>query len=284
MRNWFYTQMLYILPQHLLSLLMFKLTRIRYARWKNWQMRWFINRYHVDMSEAQEPDTEKYAYFNAFFTRALKPSARPLSDNPEALISPADGTISEAGSIDGERILQAKNHNYTLSALLAGDDSLANQFVDGTFATIYLSPKDYHRVHMPCDGVLQQMVYVPGKLFSVNQYTADHVPGLFARNERVISIFNTDYGPMALILVGAFNVGSMETVWHGMVTPPYGHQLAQWDYRQQNIGLRRGEEMGRFNMGSTVIVLMPKQTVEANAVLQNARNIQMGQDLFYRIQ
>lgn len=280
MKDWIYTQLLYLLPQHLLSLLMYRLTRIRHSGWKNWQMRWFINRYHVDMSEAVESDPLQYRYFNEFFTRKLKTDARPLSKTPGSLISPADGAISQAGRIHGDRILQAKQHNYSLAALLGGDESLAAHFLDGLFATIYLSPRDYHRVHMPCDGELQQMVYVPGKLFSVNKYTADHVPGLFARNERVISIFRTDHGPIALILVGAFNVGSMETVWHGMVTPPYGHQLTRWDYQNQSIALARGEEMGRFNMGSTVIVLLPAQAGGYQTCLQSAQGIRMGQDLF----
>jgi phosphatidylserine decarboxylase len=281
MRNWIYTALLYIAPQHLLTLLMYKLTRARFAPWKNWQMRWFIKRYNVDMSLAIEENTLKYPDFNTFFTRALKPEARPIAANEAALVCPADGTVSQAGNIEHDRLFQAKGHYYTLSDLLAGDEKLAATYIDGDFATIYLSPRDYHRVHMPCEAVLQSMTYVPGKLFSVNDYTARNVPRLFARNERIICTFMTQHGPMILILVGAFNVGSMETIWHGMVTPPYGRKICHWRYDDQHIGLQKGEEMGRFNMGSTVIMLLPKGYAELVPAVHSSAHVVMGQELFY---
>ena len=192
--------------------------------------------------------------------------------------------MSQAGTIEKNRLFQAKGHYYTLEDLLGGDTKLARQFIDGSFATIYLSPRDYHRVHMPCEAELKNMTYVPGKLFSVNHYTAENVPNLFARNERIISTFMTQQGPMVLILVGAFNVGSMETVWHGMVTPPYGKRICHWNYDGKHIGLQKGEEMGRFNMGSTVIVLLPKDTCEPAPGIQHAEHVVMGQDLFIKKQ
>lgn len=212
----------------------------------------FIRHYGVDMAEAQQPDPARYRSFNDFFTRALRPDARPLADR--ALVCPVDGAVSQLGSIDDGRILQAKGHLYTAHALLAGDATLARRFRDGQFATIYLSPRDYHRIHMPCDGQLQQMVYVPGSLYSVNPTTVAGVPGLFARNERVICVFEAPWGPWVLVLVGATIVGSMATTWHGVVNPPRPGRVCHWQYPatgDKAVTLARGEEMGRFLLGST---------------------------------
>jgi phosphatidylserine decarboxylase len=225
-------------------------------------IRWFIGRYGVNMAEAADPDPAAYASFNDFFTRALKPGARPLADAD--LLCPVDGAISQFGAIDGERIFQAKGHDYTATALVGGDAALAAHFHGGHFATLYLSPKDYHRIHMPAAGRLLRMIHVPGALFSVNPATARGVPGLFARNERVVCVFDGDganAGPWVLVLVGATIVGSMATVWHGVVNPPRPGTLREWTYHDQRIELPRGAEMGRFLLGSTVVLLFPKGTV-----------------------
>ena len=220
-------------------------------------IRWFVGRYGVDMAEAANPNPEGYATFNEFFTRALAPGARPLA--PAALVCPVDGAISQFGAISGERIFQAKGHDYTASALLGGDAALAARFRDGHFATLYLSPKDYHRIHMPCTGRLQRMIHVPGALFSVNPTTARGVPGLFARNERVVCVFDAADGtPFVLVLVGATIVGSMATVWHGVVNPPRPGTLREWDYAGRDIVLQQGQEMGRFLLGSTVVLLFAR--------------------------
>ena len=216
---------------------------------------WFVKKYGVDMSEAAEPDIARYPTFNAFFTRALRPGARPLADAP--WICPVDGAISQFGAIvKRNQIVQAKGHRYTTMALVGGDAELAATFDDGFFATLYLSPRDYHRIHMPCDGRLLRMIHVPGALFSVNPTTARGVPGLFARNERVVCVFESARGtPFVLVLVGATIVGSMATVWHGVVTPPRSGTLRAWRYDAGDIRLRQGEEMGRFLLGSTVVML-----------------------------
>lgn len=224
-------------------------------------IRRFIKRYGVEMAEAAEPDPAAYPTFNQFFTRALKPGARPLAQAD--LICPVDGAISQFGAIGGERIFQAKGHDYTATALLGGDSALAAHFHGGWFATLYLSPRDYHRIHMPCAGRLLRMLHVPGALFSVNPATARGVPGLFARNERVVCVFDGergkgDRGPWVLVLVGATIVGSMATVWHGVVNPPRGPIPRDWSYHEQDIRLAQGEEMGRFLLGSTVVMLFPK--------------------------
>ncbi len=218
-------------------------------------VRWFIGRYGVNMAEAAQPDPAAYASFNEFFTRPLKPGARPLAQAD--WVSPVDGAISQFGPIERDQIFQAKGHAYSTAALLGGDQALAAQFENGHFATLYLSPKDYHRIHMPCDGRLLRMVHVPGALFSVNPATARGVPGLFARNERVVCLFETAHGPFVLTLVGATIVGSMATVWHGVVNPPRPGQVREWRYDDQHITLRQGEEMGRFLLGSTVVMLWP---------------------------
>jgi phosphatidylserine decarboxylase len=222
-------------------------------------IRWFIRRYGVDMSEAAQPDPAAYASFNDFFTRALKPGARPLADvGPDGLLCPVDGAISQFGALQCEHIFQAKGHRYTAAALLGGDDLEAARYRGGHFATLYLSPRDYHRIHMPCAGTLRRMVHVPGALFSVNPATARAVPGLFARNERVVCHFDDAAGrPFVLVLVGATIVGSMATVWHGVVNPPRPGTLQRWDYAPGQVALAAGAEMGRFLLGSTVVMLFP---------------------------
>ncbi|MDO8419462.1 MAG: archaetidylserine decarboxylase [Rubrivivax sp.] len=232
------------------------------ARWRGGAMtttiiRWFVGRYGVNMAEAAHSNLEHYPTFNEFFTRALAPGVRPLV--PAALVCPVDGAISQFGAISRGRIFQAKGHDYTATALVGGDAALAALFADGHFATLYLSPKDYHRVHMPCGGRVLRMIHVPGALFSVNPTTARAVPGLFARNERVVCVFEAaDGAPFVMVLVGATIVGSMATVWHGVVNPPRPGTLREWHYADQDIRLRQGDEMGRFLLGSTVVLLFPR--------------------------
>jgi len=264
----------HIIPQHALSRLMFRFARIENAWIKNTFTRWIIKSYGVDLSEAVRENVEDYKHFNDFFTRALKPGAREigLSD----IVSPVDGVVSQADNISHATIFQAKNHYYTVSALLAGDYR-ADQFDAGLFATIYLSPKDYHRIHMPYDGKLISMDYIPGDLFSVNKATVEGVDNLFARNERVVCYFQTQFGLCAFILVGAIFVGSMQTVWAGQINPPYQKQVQHFDYSDQNIELKKGEEMGRFNMGSTIIMLMPNQKNLLN--LNPGQAVRMGESL-----
>ena len=240
-------------------------------------IRRFIRKYGVNMGEALNPDPASYATFNEFFTRSLKPEARPLADAP--FICPVDGAISQFGTIDRDQIFQAKGHHYSTKALVGGDAALAVQFRDGSFATLYLSPRDYHRIHMPCDGVLKRMIYVPGDLFSVNPLTARGVPGLFARNERVVCVFDTAHGPMVLVLVGATVVGSMATVWHGVVNPPRTRKVREWRYDDQPVHLKQGQEMGRFLLGSTVVMLWPKGQIRFNPDWQAARAVRLGEKM-----
>lgn len=248
----------YILPQHLLSKLMFKLTRSKVVWFKNAFIRFIVKNYQVNLAEAESAELADYPSFNAFFTRQLNAGARLIEGGMADFCSPVDGKVSQIGAIDSQRnLLQAKGHRYSVESLLT-DADLAKQFDGGQYTTIYLSPRDYHRIHMPITGTLSQMIYVPGKLFSVSPRTVRAVPDLFARNERVISIFDTEYGPIGLVLVGAIFVGSMETVWQGQITPPYGKQILKWDYAQKSIHIEKGKEMGRFNMGSTIILLLPK--------------------------
>jgi len=242
-----------------------------------WIIRRFVAKYGVDMAEALDSDIASYPSFNEFFTRALKPGARPIAQAD--LVSPVDGAISQFGPIEGDQIFQAKGHSYTTTALVGGDAVLAAQFAHGSFATLYLSPKDYHRIHMPCDGRLLRMVYVPGELFSVNPTTARGVPGLFARNERVVCVFESARGPFVLVLVGATIVGSMATVWHGVVNPPRGGELREWHYADQQIVLKQGEEMGRFLLGSTVVMLFPPPPVSFNPQWSPARSIRLGESM-----
>ncbi|WP_425261515.1 archaetidylserine decarboxylase [Rubrivivax sp. RP6-9] len=238
-------------------------------------IRWFVGRYGVNMAEAAEPDIAAYPRFNDFFTRALQPGARPLA--AAEWVCPVDGAISQFGRIDGGRIFQAKGHDYTATALLGGDTALAAHFHGGHFATLYLSPKDYHRIHMPRAGRLLRMVHVPGALFSVNPTTARGVPGLFARNERVVCVFDSAQGPWVLVLVGATIVGSMATVWHGVVNPPRPGAVRAWDYNDQAIDLPQGAEMGRFLLGSTVVVLMPAGALQFNPAWAPGGAIRMGE-------
>ncbi|MBH1985088.1 MAG: phosphatidylserine decarboxylase [Burkholderiales bacterium] len=238
-------------------------------------IRWFVGRYNVNMDEALDPDITHYTSFNDFFTRALRPDARPLAQAD--YVCPVDGRISQFGSIDKDQIFQAKGHNFSTTALVGGDAALAAQFEHGSFANLYLSPRDYHRIHMPCDGRLTRMIYVPGELFSVNPTTARGIPGLFARNERVVCVFDTANGPFVMTLVGATIVGSMATVWHGVVNPPRTGQVRDWSYANDNVVLKQGEELGRFLLGSTVVMLFPKDTVQFNANWQPAGPVQLGE-------
>ena len=238
-------------------------------------IRWFVQRYGVNMNEAAEPDITHYATFNDFFTRALKPAARPLAQAD--LVCPVDGAISQFGAIERDQIFQAKGHRYSTTALVGGDAALAAHFQDGLFATLYLSPKDYHRIHMPCDGRLLRMIHVPGELFSVNPTTARGVPGLFARNERVVCVFDSAHGPFVLVLVGATIVGSMATVWHGVVNPPRSAQLREWSYHEQDVQLKKGAEMGRFLLGSTVVMLFPKGPLQFNPQWSAGHGIRLGE-------
>ena len=270
-----------VLPQYLVP----KQALTSFAGWvagkergalTTWIVRRFVAKYGVDMNEALDPDIASYASFNDFFTRALKPGVRPIAD--AALVCPVDGAISQFGPIEGEQIFQAKGHNYSATALVGGDVQLAAQFDGGSFATLYLSPRDYHRIHMPCDARLLRMIHVPGELFSVNPTTARGVPGLFARNERVVCVFEaTDGRPFVLALVGATIVGSMATVWHGVVNPPRGKALREWDYSDQRIELKKGQEMGRFLLGSTVVMLFPAPRLVFNPKWAPGGPIRLGE-------
>ena len=265
------------LPQHGLSRLALRATRWR-SRAIRPVVRWFIRRFGVDMSEAAEPDPAAYPTFNAFFTRALRPDARPLAGDAATLVSPVDGRLSRAGTIRGDRVLQAKGIDYSLTALLGGDAAEAARFDGGAFATLYLAPGDYHRIHMPLAGTLRRMAYVPGRLYSVAPWTVRTLDGIFTRNERVCALFDTHAGPLALVLVGAINVAAIETVWAGLVTPPRGRRIARWVYDADEVRLDRGGEMGRFNMGSTVIVLAPPGTA-LDRTLAPGDRVRVGQRL-----
>lgn len=267
----------YVLPHHTLSQLMSKLTHCENKLWKNLFIKQIIRHYGVDMSEALEPNIDTYASFNEFFTRQLKPEARPIANEPGAIVSPADGVVSQAGQIKDGEIFQAKGKSFTATQLLGGDGERAEAFKDGSFATIYLSPRDYHRLHMPLTGTLKEMIHIPGRLFSVNAATTNSVPGLFARNERVAAIFDTEAGPMALVLVGAIFVSSVETVWHGVVTPPTIEKVRTWQYETDAPQLNIGEEMGRFNMGSTIIVLFGKDKADWQADFTADSPVKLGQ-------
>lgn len=267
----------YILPHHALSRLMSKLTHSENKTWKNLFIKQIIRYYGVNMDEALTPDINAYDSFNTFFTRELKPGARPRSTETNAIISPADGAVSQAGNITEGEIFQAKGKSFTATDLLGGSAERAAPFNNGVFTTIYLSPKDYHRLHMPLTGVLREMVHIPGRLFSVNPATVNSVPKLFARNERVAAIFDTDAGPMALILVGAIFVSSVETVWHGVVTPPSVSEVKSWQYHDNVPTLKIGEEMGRFNMGSTIIVLFGKDKAQWDDGFKTEKTVKQGE-------
>ncbi len=266
----------YLLPQHLLSRLAGCLANCTWAWVKNPFISWFVKRYGVDMREAEQTDPLAFACFNDFFTRALKPGSRPLAPEPDSILCPADGTISQLGKIEHGRIFQAKGQSFSVLELVGGNPAHAALFQGGEFATVYLSPKDYHRVHMPCAGTLTDMVYVPGKLFSVNQITAENVPELFARNERVVCLFDTSHGPMAVVLVGAMIVASVETVWAGLVAPPT-RQLKAERYGQAAPTLERGSEMGRFKLGSTAIVLFGPGHATWDPAMRAGAAVSMGQ-------
>ncbi|MCF1426538.1 MAG: archaetidylserine decarboxylase [Shewanella sp.] len=258
----------YVLPKHLLSRLVGKLAAAQAGALTTHVIKWFIRQYKINMSEAAQPEPEAYKTFNDFFTRALRPGVRPLCDDPQMIVHPVDGAVSQCGDIEQGRIFQAKGHHFTSLALLGNQQDDAERFAGGDFATIYLAPKDYHRIHMPVKGTLSKMTYVPGELFSVNPLTAQNVPGLFARNERVVTIFETEIGPVAMVLVGATIVASIETIWAGTVTPPTGSQIFSWDYPTEGpdaITLEKGEEMGRFKLGSTVVMLFAKDALDTFA-------------------
>lgn len=249
----------YLMPKKLMTVLAGKLASARLGPVTQATIRKFVAHYQVDMSEAADPRIESYASFNDFFTRPLREGARPIAASP--FICPVDAAISQFGPIEHDQLFQAKGHSYSTRALVGGDQALAHQFDHGHFATLYLAPKDYHRIHMPCAGRLKRMIYVPGDLFSVNPLTARHVPSLFARNERVVCEFACDHGPMVLVLVGATIVGSMATVWHGVVNPPRTRDVREWRYDDQQVVLAKGAEMGRFLLGSTVVMLFPKNVL-----------------------
>jgi len=275
-----FSDRLAVLPQYLIP----KQALTAFAGWvagSQWGgattgiINWFVKRYNVNMMEAANPDTASYKSFNEFFTRPLRGDARPLAE--AHLVSPVDGAISQCGPIEGDQVFQAKGHSYSTRALVGGDAALAAQFQDGEFATLYLSPRDYHRIHMPCAGRLTRMIYVPGDLFSVNPTTARGVPGLFARNERVVCVFEGAQGPFVMVLVGATIVGSMATVWHGVVNPPRPGTVREWAYEIGSIPLAQGEEMGRFLLGSTVVMLFPKGVMQFNPDWTPTRPIVMGE-------
>ena len=275
----------HLLPKQALTSLMGWLAGARGGAATTAAIRAFVQRYGVNMAEAAQPDVAAFPTFNEFFTRALKPGARPLAQAD--LICPVDGAISQFGAIDGDRIFQAKGHHYTAQALVGGDGALAAHFHDGLFATLYLSPRDYHRIHMPCAGRLLRMIHVPGDLFSVNPATARGVPGLFARNERVVCVFDSDAGPWVLVLVGATIVGSMATVWHGVVNPPRPGTVREWTYHDQDIRLAQGQEMGRFLLGSTVVMLFPAGATSGRSLAFNpawapGRPIRLGEAMATR--
>ena len=278
-----------VLPQYLLPKQALTALAGRFAQWQGgttttWVIRRFVARYQVNMAEAAEPDVAAYVSFNAFFTRELKAGARPVAQAD--LVCPVDGAISQFGAIEGDQVFQAKGHSYSTTALVGGDAALAAHFQNGHFATLYLSPRDYHRIHMPCDGRLVRMIHVPGDLFSVNPTTARGVPGLFARNERVVCVFEGARGPFVLVLVGATIVGSMATVWHGVVNPPRPGALREWRYdgtHDAPVNLRRGDEMGRFLLGSTVVMLFPQGPLRFNPDWAPAGAIRMGEAMAMRM-
>lgn len=278
----FFVGMQHVLPQHALSRVVLGATRLRTPWIKDALIGAFLKGYSPEMSDAAQPDPHAYASFNDFFTRALRPDARPIAGGVDTLVSPVDGTVSQAGPIEDTQLFQAKGHHYSLDALLAGAaPEWAATFRDGTFATIYLAPYNYHRIHMPADGVLRESWYVPGRLFSVNAATAAGVPGLFARNERLVCLFDSDHGPFAVILVGALFVGSMGTVWHGDALPHRSGKAFKLPLNPTGVSPSqpKGAELGRFNMGSTVILLFGKDRAELLGRCVNGETVRMGEAL-----
>jgi phosphatidylserine decarboxylase len=269
----------YILPHHFLSSMMRKVSRSENTFIKTLFITQIIKHYGVNMAESMIEDISAFKSFNHFFTRELKPGLRPVTNEPNAVASPADGAISQAGAITDGNIFQAKGKSFTATDLLGGSAERAAPFNNGVFSTIYLAPKDYHRLHMPITGTLREMIHVPGRLFSVNTVTANNVPGLFARNERVVAIFDTAAGPMALVMVGAIFVCSIETVWHGEVTPPSATSVQTWQYNDKPVTLNIGEELGRFNMGSTIIVLFGKDVAQWREGLVAGEVVKLGEKI-----
>jgi len=276
------TTLTYALPHRLVSSLARKLAYSRNPRISRWLIDTVVRKFEVNLSEAAEADPRAYPNFNRFFTRALRHGARLPDPNPDTLLIPADGRISQCGAIENDRIFQAKRHDFSTSELL-GDAAAANHYAGGVFATVYLSPRDYHRVHMPWTGTLRETVHVPGRLFSVGPDAVRSVPRLFARNERLVCHFETEFGPMCLVMVGALLVSGVATVWGGEEIPPYGHGIVRRDYRGQNIVLERFAEMGRFNYGSTVIVLLPAGVATLSPDLSAESPVRLGQVLARRV-
>ena len=267
----------YVLPKHLLSSGMHWFMQIKQPWVKNNTIKLIRKLYDINLEDAVEQDITRYPTFNHFFTRALKPEARPIHAGDDIWVSPVDGVISQSAKIEGNRMIQAKCHDYTVEALVGGDLSYAEQFKNGDFAVMYLSPKDYHRIHMPLNGKLMSMTYVPGDLFAVNPSTVQLVPGLFARNERLVLRFESEKGPFCLVMVGAIFVGSMETVFQGKITPPYAPTIQHWDYRHEPHHFSKGDEIGRFNMGSTVVLMTPENQFSQLGQLETQRFIKMGE-------
>ncbi|HEX8613652.1 MAG TPA: archaetidylserine decarboxylase [Telluria sp.] len=266
----------YLLPKQGLTRFAGRIAGHQGGQYTTTLIRWFVGKYGVNMEEAANPDIASYASFNEFFTRELRAGARPLAKAD--FVCPVDGAISQFGAIDDDQIFQAKGHKFSTTALVGGDATLAAQFQHGSFANLYLSPKDYHRLHMPCEGRLTRMIYVPGALFSVNPTTARGIPGLFARNERVVCVFNSSvHGTFVLTLVGATIVGSMATAWHGLVNPPRPGEMKEWRYDDKNIVLKKGEEMGRFLLGSTIVMLFKKDTIAFNPEWAPERPVRLGE-------
>lgn len=270
---------LYLLPHHAISRLTLRVTRLRVRWFKNALIRWFARQYDINWDESLYRQPENFEHFNAFFTRELAPGMRPVEGDAHSVVSPADGHISQFGEINDDRVFQAKGRDFSVMELLGGDSDSAGLFRNGSFLTVYLSPRDYHRVHMPLDGRLRKTIYVPGRLFSVAPHTTRVVPRLFARNERLVAIFDTSAGPMAMVLVGAINVAAIETVWAGLITPPHRHRVEITDYSEAGITLQRGSEMGRFNMGSTVILLFGEQAVHWESMLVAEAPLRVGESI-----
>jgi len=278
-QNYLFAWLQYLLPHHLLSLMMLALTRWQNRIFLNQFTPWFIKQYKVDMTIAENEDWKSYSSFNHFFTRAIKPEHRPIC-SAEHIASPVDGCVSQAERINDGLIIQAKNHHYSMHTLLGNlPAEKTAHFNNGHFSTLYLSPKDYHRIHMPIDGELKEVIHVPGRLFSVNPATARTIPRLFARNERVVCLFDTAIGPMAVVMVGAIFVASIETVWQGVITPPTRFSIRSWQYSDNKISFKRGDEIARFNMGSTVILLFGENKMDWNDNLVPEQKIIMGQNI-----
>ncbi len=267
----------YLLPKLALTAFAGSVANAQAGKLTTHLINWFIDKYQVNMAEAANSDPASYASFNEFFVRPLKAGVRPIANSP--FVCPVDGAISQLGKIEQDQIFQAKGHHFSTTALVGGDAQLAAHFNDGQFVNIYLSPKDYHRIHMPCPGRLTRMIYVPGDLFSVNPVTARGVPNLFARNERLVCVFEGKQGPFVMVLVGATVVGSMATVWHGLVNPPRAKQVREWQYDKQNFQFKKGEEMGRFMLGSTVVMLFPKDVIALESTWQAAGPVRLGQSM-----